>query len=50
MGYAASIDVPYTGDRAFKAIRDSQGVAVSMDDEKILLAEKRDNPLRRNMG
>jgi threonine synthase len=37
---ASGINVPYTGDHALKAIRDSKGVAVSVDDADILLAEK----------
>ena len=37
---ASGINVPYSGDHALKAIRESQGVAVSVDDEDILLAEK----------
>jgi len=37
---ASGINVPYTGDHTLKAIRDSKGVAVSVDDEEILLAEK----------
>jgi len=37
---ASGINVPYTGDHTLKAIRESQGVAVSVDDEAILLAEK----------
>ncbi|MEM3651811.1 MAG: threonine synthase, partial [Nitrososphaerales archaeon] len=37
---ASGINVPYTGDHTLKAIRESKGAAVAVDDEEILLAEK----------
>lgn len=37
---ASGINVPYTGEHTLKAIRETQGVAVAVDDEEILLAEK----------
>lgn len=37
---ASGINVPYTGDHTLKALRESRGVAVAVDDEDILLAEK----------
>ena len=37
---ASGINVPYTGEHTLKAIRESKGVAVAVEDEEILFAEK----------